>query len=242
MSPLTGSRKPALASAVPVLVPVLVLVVLALLGGCSSKGGGSDPSPTQTLAAAKKNLDATSGLHLTLRTDKLPAGVNGLLSADGDATHDPAFKGTIKVSANGITADAAVVAVGGQVYAKLPFTSRFVPIDPAGYGAPDPADLMATSGGLSSLLTEAEDVQAGKKVRSGKAVLSSFDATVPGQAVAKVIPSAAESADFDATFTVDDQDQLTAATLTGPFYPKADDVTYRITFSDYGAKPTIKKP
>ena len=181
-------------------------------------------------------------MRIGLSTPTLPTGVSGLLKADGVATHDPAFKGTIKVAASGVTADAAVVAVGGVVYAKLPFTSKFVKIDPADYGAPDPADLMNPEGGLSSVLTAAEDVKKGDSVRDGKVVLSSYTGTVPGRTVAAIIPSAKASADFDATFTVDDQDRLSKAVLEGPFYPKADSVIYTITFGDYGSKPTIAAP
>ena len=219
----------------------LVMVLLVALAGCS---GEKEPgvSPEKTLAAAKTNLDATPGLRIGLATGKLPAGVNGLLAADGVATHDPAFTGTIKVATSGITADAAVVAVDGVVYAKLPFTSKFVRIDPGDYGAPDPAALMSTDAGLSSLLTAAEDVTAGDRVRDGKVVLSSFSATVPGQAVAAVIPSASASASFKASFTVTDQDQLAKAVLTGPFYPEADHVTYTIRFDDYGTRRNITAP
>ena len=222
----------------------LALALAALLLGATACSGDSKPetSPEETLAAAKKNLDDTSGVKIGLSTPKLPTGVTGLLKADGAATHDPAFKGTIKVAASGITADASVVAVGGVVYAKLPFTSKFVKIDPADYGAPDPADLMNPDGGLSSLLTAAQDVKKGDSVRDGKVVLSSFTGTVPGKDVAAVIPSADAKADFDATFTVDDKDRLSKAVLTGPFYPKADSVTYSITFDDYGSNPTITKP
>ena len=212
----------------------LALALAALLLGATACSGDSKPetSPEETLAAAKKNLDDTSGVKIGLSTPKLPTGVTGLLKADGAATHDPAFKGTIKVAASGITADASVVAVDGVVYAKLPFTSKFVKIDPADYGAPDPADL----------ITAAQDVKKGDSVRDGKVVLSSFTGTVPGKDVAAVIPSADAKADFDATFTVDDKDRLSKAVLTGPFYPKADSVTYSITFDDYGSNPTITKP
>ena len=55
-------------------------------------------------------------------------------------------------------------------------------------------------------------------------------------------PERRRDGDFDATFTVDDKDRLSKAVLTGPFYPKADAVTYTITFDDYGTKPTITKP
>jgi len=226
----------------PVVRLLAVLVALVtLVSGCS---GSDEPKadPTDTLAAAKKTLDETPGLRIGLSTGKLPAGVNGLLTADGIATHAPAFLGDIKVSASGITADAAVVAVDGVVHAKLPFTSTFQVIDPADYGAPDPADLMDPDAGLSSLLTAAENVKEGKQVREGKVVLTSYSATVPGTAVAAVIPSASAEADFDATFTVTDDDELAKAVLTGPFYPDADDVTYTITFSDYGTKQNITAP
>ena len=223
--------------------PVAVLLALVVsLTACSGGKDDSGASPEDTLAAAKKNLDDTSGLTIGLSTPELPSGVNGLLAAKGVATHDPAFKGTIKVAASGITADADVVALDGEVHAKLPFTSKFVVIDPADYGAPDPANLMDPDGGLSSLLTAAQDVQAGKQVREGKVVLTSYSGTVPGKDVAQVIPSAKASATFDATFTVTDDDKLTKAVLTGPFYAQGGDVTYTITFADYGSKPTITKP
>ena len=222
-------------------IAVLLALVVSLTA-CSGSKDKAETSPTDTLAAAKKNLDETSGLTIGLSTPKLPTGVNGLLEAHGDATHDPAFKGTIKIAASGITADADVVALDGVVYAKLPFTSKFVPIAPGDYGAPDPANLMNADAGLSSLLTSAQDVTAGEQVREGKVVLRTFTGTLPGKDVAQVIPSAQESATFDATFTVTDQDQLAKAVLTGPFYAKGGDVTYTITFTDYGSKPTITKP
>jgi lipoprotein LprG len=222
-------------------VLLALLVPLAVLTGCSGDDK-AEVSPEKTLAAAKKNLDATSGVRIGLSTAKLPKGVSGLLTADGIGTHDPAFDGRIKVSVTGVTADATVVAVNGKVFAKLPFTTKFVPIDAGDYGAPDPADLMNDVGGLSSLLTEAADVKQGDEVRQGKAVLSSYTATVPGKAVAAVIPSASPTATFDADFTVSDADRLTKAVLRGPFYPKAGNVTYTITFDDYGTKKNITAP
>ena len=218
-----------------------LLLAAATVAGCS---GQEEPtrSPEDTLAAAKENLDRTPGLRIGLSTKNLPAGVNGLLGADGVATHAPAFQGDIKVAASGVNVDAAVVAVGGVVHAKLPFTTKFARIDPRDYDAPDPADLMRPRGGLSSLLTAAEDVREEDRVRQGKVVLSSYTATVPGTAVAAIIPSATSSADFDALFTVNDDDELAKTVLTGPFYPKAADVTYTITFDDYGIKRTIAAP
>jgi lipoprotein LprG len=225
-------------------VRLVVLVALVALAGagCSSGHDDGGRTPRQTLAAAKKSLDDTPGVRIGLSTTALPKGVNGLLQAKGVGTHAPAFKGDIKVAVSGVTADAAVVSVHDVVYAKLPFTAKFVKIQPADYGAPDPATLMKPQGGLSSLLTAARDVTEGDQVRDGKQVLRSYAGTVPGEAVAAVIPSASPSADFDATFTVDDQQRLAKAVLSGPFYPKADDVTYTITFAAYGVTEDISPP
>ncbi|MGN6577077.1 MAG: LppX_LprAFG lipoprotein [Nocardioides sp.] len=229
----------------PSLRAVLLVVGLLLatvgVAACSS-GGGSSLSPQERLAAAKKALDDTSGVEIQLATEALPQGVSGLVSAQGVATHAPAFDGTIKVSAEGITADAQVVAVDGVVHAKLPFTTKFVEIEPADYGAPDPADLMSTQDGLSSLLTAAEGVEEGKQVRDGDQVLSQIVGTVPGTAVRAVIPSASAKADFDATFTLDDADRATRVVLTGPFYPDADDVTYTVDLEKYGVQKDITAP
>ena len=110
------------------------------------------------------------------------------------------------------------------------------------YQAPDPAVLMSTEGGLSSLLTAAEDVQAGEDVRDGQEVLSTFTGTVPGKAVARVIPSAEADADFDATFTLDDDNQLSRVVMSGPFYPGTDPVTYTIALDRYGTDKDIQAP
>lgn len=217
------------------------LLAASTLTSCS--GGGDQPTPHEALAAAKKTLDRTSGVHLSLATDHLPRGVSGLLGADGVATHAPAFKGTIKVSAGGITADAKVIATGGAVYAVLPFTTRYTKIDPKEYGAPDPASLMDRDHGLSTLLVAAKDVTAGKQQRDGGQVVQTYTGTIPGARVAAIIPSADASSRFDATFRVGvDDHRLHQVVLTGPFYAKGGDVTYTVTFDDYGLHPHIAAP
>lgn len=221
----------------------LALAASLTLSGCSgSDSEDTDLSPTDVLTQAKTNLDETSGVHVVLSTDKLPKGVNGILSADGVGTHAPAFEGDLTVSATGVTADAAVVAVDDTVFAKLPFTTKFAEIDPADYGAPDPAVLMGTDAGLSSLLTEAEGVEEGDAKRDGEAVLTTYTGTVPGDVVSSIIPSASADASFDATFTLTDDDLLNQAVLTGPFYPSSDDVTYTIEFDQYDTEREIAAP
>ena len=106
--------------------------------------------------AAKSALDDTSGVTIKLSTKDLPSGVTGITSAEGTGVHPSAFEGTFKLSVNGLPADADVIAVNGKTYAKnsllLPDWSE---IDPADYGAPDPAKLMDPDGGFSGLLAAA---------------------------------------------------------------------------------------
>ena len=220
---------------------VLGAAAVLVLAGCSSDGGSGAP-PEDVMAEARTQLDETTGVHISLATDELPDGTDGVLEATGVGTHAPAFEGDIKVMINRVTVTVPVVALKGTVHAKLPFTTRYAEIDPAEYGAPDPARLMATDGGISAWLTEATGLKEGDRTRQGEAVLTSYTGTVPGSAVTSVIPSADETADFDATFEVDDAGRLVEALVTGPFYGSAGDVAYTVSLSDYGTDKEITAP
>lgn len=219
----------------------LVLTLLIALGACS-QAEKERPSAQQVLAAAKAHLDRTSGVHLVLSTEQLPKGVNGLVSADGVGTHAPGFEGTLKVATSGITADAAVISVDRAVWAKLPFTTKFVKVDPADFGAPDPAGLMDPNTGLSSLLTAMKNPRQGDPVREGDQVLTQYTGTVPGRLVASIVPGASPHRHYDATFTIGDDDVLHEAVLRGAFYAGSGDVTYTITFDQYGLSKKIAAP
>lgn len=219
------------------------VTTLALTACGGSDGGGSDASPEEVLAAAQTTLDETSGVQLTLTTDDLPSEVNGLVDATGIGTHAPAFEGTITVTLSGQAFDVPVVAVDDKVYVQLPLTPGWQDVDPAEYGAPDPAQLFATDGGFSSLLAETTDVEKGESVRGGvdnKEVLTEYTGTVAGEVMTNFIPSA--SGDFEATYTITDDDELREARLTGAFYEGAPSMTYTVTFEDYGTEKDITAP
>ena len=225
------------------LVTSLLLPGVLLLAGCSDGGDEeSATSPEDALAAAKANLDDTSGVSLSLTTDQLPDGVDAILTATGVGTHAPAFEGDLTMKINNLSVDVPVVAVDGKVFARLPFTTKFSEINPADYGAPDPASLMDTTNGLSDWLTALEGVEEGDQVRSGDQVLTSYSGTIPGSVVAEVIPSASKNVDFEATFSIDDEGFLTAADVAGPFYGDVGDVDYSIKLSDYGSDQEITRP
>ena len=216
------------------LLLVLVAVVATLLATTACSGSEqSDLTPQKALAKAKRQLDSTSGIQLELSTPELPPSVSGLLSAAGVGTSAPAFDGEIRVSVAGVGATVPVIAVDGTTYATLPFTNGFSEVDPAEFGAPDPARLFGPENGLSSLLTKARKPQAGEAVREGSDVFTRYAATLPGSALQSIVPIAPAGADFDATFTLNQDQRMTKATLTGPFYGEGTDtLTYKILITE----------
>ena len=229
----------------PAALLTLVLTALSVTAtACSDDStGGSDASPEEALATAKQHLDDTSGVHLTLAPDDLPDGVTGVEAAEGVGTHAPAFDGSITVVLSGQAFEVPVVAVGGSVYVQLPLTTGWQDIDPADYGAPDPAMLMSADRGFSSLLPATTDLEEGDSVRGGKdnsEVLTEYTGSVSDDVVKNVIPTA--SGDFDATYTIADDGELRSARLTGVFYEGTDSMTYTVTFEDYGTEQDITAP
>lgn len=220
----------------------LIAVTVLVLGGVAGCGGTKKPDKPvpERLATAQKYLNETDGVKIGLSTPALPQGVQGVLKADGIGTKQPAFKGNITVVQNGLSVQVPVVAVDGKV--QIQFGGSWQTIDPKKFGAPDPASLFTSDGGLATILTDVQGAKAGKDTRDGKRVLSTITGKVSGQRVSSIIPSATSTSDFTATFTLDDTDHLTKVVLTGPFYPKAAPVTYTITFSDYGSTEIITAP
>jgi lipoprotein LprG len=220
----------------------LIAATVLVIGSAAGCGGTkkSDKPVPERLAAAQKFLDQTDGVRITLGTPTLPQGVQGILKATGIGTKQPAFKGDITVVQNGLSVKVPVVAVDGKV--QIQFAGSWQTIDPKKFGAPDPAGLFTNDGGLATILTDVQGAKAGQDTRDGKRVLSTITGKVPGQRVASIIPSASATTDFPATFTLDDTDHLTKVVLKGPFYPKAADVTYTITFSDYGSSTIVTAP
>ncbi len=223
-------------------LPALLLPLVLLVTGCTGDDGGDESTPQDALAEAKTKLDETSGVQLELSTDALPEKVDGLVNATGVGTHAPAFEGSVDLLVNKLSLEVPVVAVDGKVYAKLPFTTKYAEVDPGDYGAPDPAQLMDSTTGISSWLTEATDVEAGDRIREGSLVLSSYSGTLPGEVVADSIPTADTSADFPVTFRIDDEGTLHTVDVSGPFYGKGGDVDYTVTLTDYGTDEEITRP
>lgn len=218
---------------------------LLSLAGCSEDSApvGDENTPEEVMALAKKTLDETSGVEITLRADQPPEGITAISAATGVGTRAPAFEGELTVMLGGQPFDVPVIAVDGSVFAQIPLTPGWSDVDPAEYGAPDPAQLMSTDTGFSSLLPATDGFEEGESVRGGQnndEVLTEFTGTVPGDVVSNVIPSA--SGDFGATYTISAEGELRTAKLTGTFYPDTEPMTYTIGFDAYGTEQDITAP
>ncbi|WP_151082552.1 LppX_LprAFG lipoprotein [Nocardioides cynanchi] len=223
-------------------LPIVTTFVLVLTG-CGGGSGGSSVDPATALKTAGDKLAGTSGVTLNLTTSDLPSGVEGIKAATGTVTDAPAFDGTLTAVISAGTFSVPVKSVDGKVYAKIPLTPAFAPIDPADYGAPDPALLTSADQGIPAIVAATTGAEAGDQVRGGtdnKEVLSTYTGTVPATAVSHLIPGA--SGDFKATYGITDTGELRQATLTGVFYSGKPSMTYTIVLTDYGTSTDIAAP
>ena len=217
----------------------LALPLLSACGGSSSSG----PAPATALKTAEQKIADTSGLSLTLSTDNLPSGVQGVKGASGTATDAPAFDGTLTVDIAGGAFPVPVKAVDGKVYAQIPLTPGWSVVNPADYGAPDPAQLLSADQGIPAILAATQDLKQSGQTRGGKdnkEVLTTYTGTVPGDSVAHLIPGA--SGDFKASYDIADNGELRSADLTGAFYPGHPSLTYTLGLDDYGTTQDITAP
>jgi len=229
----------------PLLLAACVALVAGGVAGCSGdqKSVSDERSLDEVMELAKTTLDETSGVNLSLKTTDLPSGVTGVKEATGVGAHPPAFEGSLTVVLTGTDFKVPVIAVDDKVYAQIPLTPGWSDVDPADYGAPDPAQLMSPDAGFSSLLPATEDLEEGDSVRGGednREVLTEFTGTVPDDAVRNILPGA--TGDFDATYTITEDGELREAVLTGVFYPNTESMTYTIGFEDYGTEKKITAP
>jgi lipoprotein LprG len=237
MTVLSSSRRVAHAL---VACGALVLSTAACGGGGGTKATGDDAA--KVLAEAKTQFDKATSVHFTMATSSTPPSGDAVLGADGTLTHQPAFKGSVKVLFSGFNTSIPVIAVDGKVYAKLPLTPSYSTIDPTEYGAPDPAAFADPAMGISGLLLKLEDAEKTGQKRDGKIVVTTYTGTLDGSLVAPIIPSADESSTYTTVVGIDEDGKIATLKVTGDFFSGSGDVTYDLTFDSYGKNVTIKKP
>jgi lipoprotein LprG len=220
-----------------------VAMLLVVLSACGGGSHASTVDPATALKTAGKKLAGTPGVTLSLTTNDLPDGVEGVKGAAGTVTDAPAFDGNLTVVISAGTFQVPVRSVAGRVYAKIPLTPAFTEITPSDYGAPDPGLMTSSDKGIPAILSSTTAAKAGGQVRGGtdnKEVLSTYTGSVPATAVGNLIPGASGS--FAATYGIADNGELRQATLTGVFYPGKPSMSYTLVLTDYGTSTDIAAP
>jgi len=231
-------------------VLVAIAATFALLTGCSGNDDKTDNGGglSDRLAAAQQHITDADALTISLSTDSLPDGITGLAHAkgrgyQGETAAEAAFEGQVDVISGGSTIKAEVVAVQGKVWAKTDLAPVYLTIDPKTLHAPDPAILLGAKGdGLPVILVKTEKLKDDGKSRDGRDVLTTIKGTLPGDVVHRFLPSADANGTFTVSYRLTDDDVLQDASIKGPFYPGAADVTYRVKLTANDDASTIEPP
>lgn len=216
-------------------------LLTSLGAGCS---GGAKPADAQSLlSSAKATLDSASSAHFTLSSaNATTSGGTTITGGEGDLQRPDKLKGSLNVVVHGVTASVQVVAVGNQVYAELPFTTKFSKIDPSAFGLGNPSQLIDPSQGLSSLLSSATGANVTGQQRINGELVDEVSATIPGASV-PVLPDANPSAPVQLVAAIDPSShQLRRVTLTGPFVKAGVSSTFTLTLTSYGEDVQITLP
>ena len=201
---------------------VAAMLAVALLASACTGDGEAEAraqTPAELLAAGRASLEKSPSVTFTLESQGLPGKAVGISAAEGTGRFDPpAFAGTLNASVQGVTGKVDVIAVEQDVYMKF-FTPDYNQIDPADYGAPNPAALFDTDTGITSLADKTTGLEKDAQVRDGADVLATLKGTVPGSAVADLLVVGDRSGTFEITYGVTTPGQeLRKVVLTGPFY------------------------
>lgn len=218
--------------------------VLFAVTACSGPEGGDvqERTPAQRLAAAKQHADAASSVHLVVTSRDVPADAQGILGLEGVGTHTPAFQGVLDARMGGVGAKVDAVAIGPELWLKLPFTPRHVKTDPAAWGVPSPAQLLSPDRGLTSLITHTQAPADGGRKREGQEVLHTVTGTVPGDKVQQILNTGDPGGSYQVSYGLTDPDGvLRKASITGPFFAGAQS-TYDVVFDRYGEPVDIQAP
>jgi len=223
----------------------MVAVVLAIAGCSGGDESDAEPpaDPQARLDAAGAILDDTSGVRFTVEGDGLPDSGTVVVSAEGVAAPPASFDGEVRITTGGLATTVNVISLDGQLWAQLPFTTEFAPVEAEVLGFGDPGALIDPEHGVSLLLKSGSQVTAGDEVRIDGEVLDEIRTVLPGSLVGSVLTIADPDADVQAQWSLDaESGQLRRAVLTGPFYPAGGEQTYTVELSDYDEPVEISAP
>ena len=219
----------------------LVATMLLAVTGCAGTSVTTDPEGV--LSAAHDSLASTTSVTITLTSEGVPKGSEGVTAAEGVGAFDattPKFKGTVTGKLQGIAGDFGVIAIGDEMWIKF-FTPNYIPLDLAASGSLNPATLFNPSTGLPSLLAKTTEIAAGEQQRDGKEVLDIVTGKLSGEIVSSLLKLGEPGSIYEVTYGITADGALRKAVLTGEFFSGAAS-TYTFVVTDYGTPVDIERP
>ena len=219
------------------------LAATAILTACSGAGEEPAKAPHEVISIAQEKLASAKFVHISLSTQELPPGQNGVAEAVGSgefSTTEPKFQGTVQGRGKDVTANLEMSGIGDKAWWKL-FTPDFTVADLADVGAPNPASFFHPVTGLPGLLGQATDVTAGKETRVGRDVVTTYSGKLPGKVIKDLLFLGDGTKPFDITFGITKDGELRQAVTTGEFFTGTTS-TYTLLITDYGKAVTITAP
>ncbi|ONI86016.1 hypothetical protein ALI22I_25000 [Saccharothrix sp. ALI-22-I] len=206
-------------------------LLLALVAGCTSSGGGGGdlPAGSELVTKAAAGMKSVTSTHFLIKVDGELPGVP-VKDAEGDLNAEGESKGRAKIDQFGQLIEVEYVLVGQDLHFKGP-TGGFTKLPAALAGQVyDPTAILDPDKGVARVLAEARDA---KTVSSADGV-SVVTATVPRDIVAGLVPGI--DSDVASTFTVR-EDKLEKALFELPSGAK---VTVELT--DFNKPVTVTPP
>ena len=188
-------------------------------------------------------LDNTSSAHFVLSSrNATTSGGTTITGGEGDVQRPDKLRGSLNLIVKGLNVSVKVIAVGDQVFAELPFTSKFSKIDPSAFGLGNPGQLLDPSKGVSTLLSAATGAKVTGQERINGELVDDVSASVQGSAV-PVLPDANPGTPVQIVAAIDPASkQLRRITLTGPFVNANASSTFTLTLTNYGENVQITLP
>jgi lipoprotein LprG len=206
-------------------------LVLALVAGCTSSGGGggSLPDGPDLLARASAGMKSVTSTHFTIKVDGELPGVT-VKDAEGDLNAEGRSQGRAKVEQFGQLIEVEYVLVEQDLYFKGP-TGGFTKLPAALAGQVyDPTAILDPDEGVAKVLADARDA----KTVSNDDGVAVVEATVPKDVVAGLVPGI--DADVASRFSLKDE-RLQQALFTLPSGAKV-----TIELSDFNKPVTVSPP
>lgn len=219
----------------------LALLLTLLVAACTP--GASETDPRTVLRQAG---EALAGVNSVAADVRFQPGITyeGLtVTSATTRVRMPSDSDTaLKVKQGDLLVEVRVVATGGRVYLKLPF-SRFQDVTSDVGQVPDVSRLLNRQSGLAAIMASGRDSRYLGTERMGGVDCDKVSTTYTAQQIGQVLSGVQPAGDVSATVWVGRSDHLLRrVVLKGPLVEAGKDVEVQADLHDFNQPVTITQP